>query len=227
MCKMLELAVFLLCLLPMTSAGGLADKVLLFPQKTDDSYVKITPEKPLNLTAFTLCMRVATEQQGQRDMFVFSYRIPDMNDLRVWIEKDKTIALYISRANSRVYFNLPPLSNFLTHLCFTWSSLTGHTAAWMNGQRSIYRKYGIGCAVRPGGAVVLGQNPYELLGGFDAEQSFVGEITDVNLWDEVLPAKEIKGVYANTATVKMPNVINWRTAEYDKQGIVEVIQEDF
>ncbi|XP_065114874.1 C-reactive protein-like isoform X2 [Paramisgurnus dabryanus] len=223
MCKMLELAVFLLCLLPLTS-GGLADKVLLFPQKTDDSYVKITPEKPLNLTAFTLCMRIATEQHGAREGILFAYVLPDMDDLSVWMQRDKSISLHISPHFNKVRFNLPTLlSTFRSHLCLTWSSSTGLTAAWMNGQRSINQIHGIGLAVRPGGTVLLGQNPNSFLGNFYADQSFVGEITDVNLWDEVLTAKEIEGVYANTATVKVPNVINWRRAEYEIHGNVKLV----
>ncbi|XP_055038034.2 C-reactive protein-like isoform X1 [Misgurnus anguillicaudatus] len=222
---MLKLAVFLLCVLPLASAGGLANKVLLFPQKTDNSYVKITPEKPLNLTAFTLCMRVATELQGKREVILFVYRMPEVDELNVWIEKDRTIGLYLGSSSAGVRFHLPPLSTFRTHLCFTWSSSTGLAAAWMNGQRIIYQKYKKGLTIRSGGTVVLGQDPDSRLGGFNAEQCFVGEIGDVNLWDQVLTAKEIQGLYSQSTSVKVPNVINWRTAVYAiiPGSIVEVV----
>ncbi len=39
---------------------GFGGKVLLFPTETNTSFVELTPEKPLSLSAFTLCMRVAT-----------------------------------------------------------------------------------------------------------------------------------------------------------------------
>nr|XP_055038397.1 C-reactive protein-like isoform X2 [Misgurnus anguillicaudatus] len=227
MCKMLMLAVFL-CLLSMTSGsgnGGLANKILVFPHKTANSYVTITPEKPLSLTAFTLCMRVSTELQGKREVILFAYRTNDVDELNVWIERDGTISLHLSSSSEVVCFNLPPL-NLLTHLCFTWSSSTGLTAAWMNGQRTIYQRYRKGHTIRPGGTVLLGQDPESFLGDFGAEQSFVGEITDVNLWDEVLTANEIKGLYSHS-TVKVPNVINWVTAEFVKYGIVVEIQDDF
>ncbi|XP_065114870.1 C-reactive protein-like isoform X1 [Paramisgurnus dabryanus] len=227
MCKMLMLAVFLLGLLPMTSGfgnGGLdLDKVLLFPTQTNYSYVKITPVKPLRLTAFTLCMRVATELQGKREVILFAYRTPYFDELNVWIESDGRISFYLS--GDGVFFNLPPLSTFRTHLCFTWSSSTGLAAAWVNGQRSIYRIYRKGHTIRPNGIVVLGQDPDSFLGDFDAEQSFVGEITDVNLWDEVLTAKDIKGLYSHNTLVYMPNVIHWRGAEFDKYGIVEEVKD--
>ncbi|XP_073719692.1 C-reactive protein-like, partial [Misgurnus anguillicaudatus] len=211
-------------------AGGLADKVLLFPQKTNNSFIAITPEKPLNLTAFTLCMRVATDLQGNTAGILFTYSMFIANEFHVWIDKDG-IGLYFNGNNDVVHFNLhPPLFIFRTHLCFTWSSSTGLTAAWVNGQRRVYQIYGKGQTIRLGNIVVLGQqqmNKDWLDQWFVAQLSFVGEITDVNLWDEVLTAKEIKRLYAHTTAVKVPNVINWRTAEYDKQGIVEVMKDDF
>nr|XP_055037870.1 C-reactive protein-like [Misgurnus anguillicaudatus] len=172
-----------------------------------------------------LPMRVATELQGKREVILFSYRTYDVDELNVWIETDGTISLYLSSSSEGVRFNLPSLT-FGTHLCFTWSSSTGLTAAWMNGQRTIYQIYRKGHTIRPGGTVLLGQDPESFLGDFDTEQSFVGEITDVNLWDGVLTADEIKGLYSHS-TVKVPNVINWVTAEFDKYGTVVVIQDDF
>ncbi|XP_055037870.2 C-reactive protein-like [Misgurnus anguillicaudatus] len=170
-------------------------------------------------------MRVSTELQGKREVILFAYRTNDVDELNVWIETNRTISLYVSSSSKGVRFNLPSLT-FGTHLCFTWSSSTGLTAAWMNGQRTIYQRYRKGHTIRPGGTVLLGQDPESFLGDFGAEQSFVGEITDVNLWDEVLTANEIKGLYSHS-TVKVPNVINWVTAEFVKYGIVVEIQDDF
>ncbi|XP_055037865.2 C-reactive protein-like [Misgurnus anguillicaudatus] len=218
---MLELAVFLLCLLTSGAAtGGLEDKVLLFPQKTNNSLVAITPQIPLNFTAFTLCMRVTTEQQEQKDVILFAYHT-DAYEFYIWIDKDGGTGLYLSGNNDAVHFSLPPsLFTLRTHLCFTWSSSTGFTAAWMNGQRSVYQLYRKGQAIRPGGVVKLGQYPNM--------ENFVGEITDMNLWDEVLTAKEIKGVYAHTTSVKVAKVIDWFTVEPEiLPGInVEVINDD-
>uniref|UniRef100_A0A8C2IFB4 Pentraxin (PTX) domain-containing protein n=1 Tax=Cyprinus carpio TaxID=7962 RepID=A0A8C2IFB4_CYPCA len=63
---------------------GLGGKVLLFPTKSNTSYVKLTPEKPLRLSAFTLCMRVATELRGEREIILFAYRTPQVDELNMW-----------------------------------------------------------------------------------------------------------------------------------------------
>lgn len=63
-------------------------KSLVFPIETSNSYVEMTPLKPLRLTAFTLCMRVATELQGEREIILFAYRTHDYDELNVWRELD-------------------------------------------------------------------------------------------------------------------------------------------
>uniref|UniRef100_A0A3Q2W597 Pentraxin (PTX) domain-containing protein n=1 Tax=Haplochromis burtoni TaxID=8153 RepID=A0A3Q2W597_HAPBU len=61
-------------------------KTLVFSTATSTSYMM--PQKPLNLTAFTLCMRVATELSGQRAIILFAYRTGSYDELNVWCELD-------------------------------------------------------------------------------------------------------------------------------------------
>ncbi|KAJ8364172.1 hypothetical protein SKAU_G00130030 [Synaphobranchus kaupii] len=126
----------LLCGLIPSSASevGLSGKSLIFPYETDYSYVRLTPQKPLELSAFTLCMRLATELQEDRQIILFAYRTGDFDELNVWREKDGRISFYLS--GDGVSFNLPPLTTFKTSLCLTWESKTGLSAFWMNGIRS-------------------------------------------------------------------------------------------
>ncbi|KAK2870416.1 hypothetical protein Q8A67_024808 [Cirrhinus molitorella] len=218
------LALFL-CLLFLTPAAaievGLAGRVLLFPNKTDTSFVKLTPEKPLNLSAFTLCMRVATELRDARDVILFAYRTRDYDELNVWREKDGRFSFYLS--GNGALFYLPPLCTFQTHLCITWDSATGLSAFWVNGRRSVFQLYKKDHLIRSGGAILLGQDADGYVSGFDAEQSFVGEITDVHMWDHVLSGSEIRAVYANQEPyVPKGNVINWNIIKYEITGNVVV-----
>ncbi|KAM4717732.1 pentraxin fusion protein-like isoform 3-T3 [Anableps anableps] len=68
--------------------GSLAIRSLVFPSETSTSYVEMIPQKPLSLKAFTLCMRVATELSGEREIILFAYRTPDFDELNVWRELD-------------------------------------------------------------------------------------------------------------------------------------------
>ncbi|XP_052452211.1 pentraxin fusion protein-like [Carassius gibelio] len=222
--------VLFFCLLSPKSAAaevGLSGKALLFPTKTNSSFVKLTPEKPLSLSAFTLCMRVALELQDKRQIILFTYRTTEFDELNVWRERDGRTALRIQSSGVSAFFHLPPLSTFQTHLCVTWSSASGLTAFWVDGRRSLFQIYRKGYSIRTGGTVILGQDADKYLSGFDAEQSFVGEISDVQMWDYVLPGSQIKAVYSNQEPyVPKGNVFDWNTIKYEITGNVLVVQDN-
>lgn len=199
-------------------------KVFLFPKESDTAYVRLTPKKPLDLQAFTLCMRVATELNSHRETVLFAYRTQETDELNVWQEYGK-ISLYLRSSNDPAPFILPALSAFPTHLCVTWASITGATAFWMNGRRSMVKIYRRGYRVAPGGAVILGQDPDSYLGSFSYKQSFVGELADVQMWDSVLSAVQIKQLYEGHGNALSGNVLNWNTVQYQIYGYVIDVSE--
>lgn len=204
---------------------GLGGKSLLFETMTDNAYVKIIPDKPLSLKAFTLCMRVTAKLIRDREIILFSYRIPHDDEFNVWIERNGKMSFYLRSSGEGVIFEFS-LSTHQTHLCFTWESATGLCAAWMDGRRSALQVYRKGHSIRPGGVVLLGQDTDSDVGQFDTEQSFVGEITDVKLWDYVLPANQIKAVYEKDE-VGTANVFDWDTVKYEIFNNVHVVLEHF
>ncbi|KAF7709034.1 hypothetical protein HF521_018091 [Silurus meridionalis] len=108
--KMKMATLVLLLLLPLVSATG--RKVFLFPEEA--AYVRITPKKPLNLQAFTLCMRIATELKGKREIILFAYRTQDHDELNVWQEEDGRLSLYLRSSSDAVMFNPLPECSPLT-----------------------------------------------------------------------------------------------------------------
>ncbi|XP_051543565.1 pentraxin fusion protein-like [Myxocyprinus asiaticus] len=216
----------MLSLTPRATEVGLDGKVLLFPAKTDDSYVKLVPKKPMMLSAFTLCMRVASEDRNLRDFILFAYRTPNYDELNVWHERDGRVSFYIQSSDHGVLFNWPPSSSLHTHMCFTWSSETGISAFWFNGQRSGYQVYRKGFIVNRDGTVLLGQDPDNFLGKFSAKQSFVGDISDVNMWDYVLSENQIRALYLKQKSAPNGNVLDWKTMEYEIKGEVLVVEDN-
>ncbi|XP_034566945.1 pentraxin fusion protein-like isoform X2 [Notolabrus celidotus] len=200
-------------------------KTLVFPAPSVDSYVEMKAEKPLNMKAFTLCMRVATELTGSRAVILFAYRIKEHDELNVWREGDGRLSLYMQSSNDRVSFKVPELGALSTHLCFTWDSLTGATTLFMNGYSSVTKIYKKGYTVQAGGKVILGQDPDTYLGNFDINQSFVGEISDVDLWDSVLSYSSIRDLvhWERTSTSPWANVLNWETAKLTYHGKVNTL----
>ncbi|CAL8374645.1 unnamed protein product [Boreogadus saida] len=77
---------------------------------------------------------------------------------------------------------------------------------------------------QPGGRVILGQAGDSFLWDFDAGQSFVGEIFEVNLWDRVLPPDAIQQLSTGKC-FSYANVIDWATVKLTLHGNAVEFQE--
>lgn len=130
------------------------------------------------------------------------------------------LSFYLS--GDGVLFQLPQLGALQTHLCFSWDSKTGAANVFMNGKKSVTKIYKKGHIIRPGGRVILGQDPDSFLGDFEEKQSFVGEIYDVNMWDSVLPDSTIQDVYAGRRFPR-GNVFDWEATTLEVNGNVHVV----
>ncbi|XP_005755999.1 pentraxin fusion protein-like, partial [Pundamilia nyererei] len=185
--------------------------------------VEMIPQKNLNLRSFTLCMRVATELSGRREVILFAYRTRNHDELHVWRELDGRLSFYL--AGDGVLFKVPELGALQTHLCVTWDSTSGLAALFLDGKRSLSKIYRRGHTVRAGGRVILGQDPDSFLGDFDSDQSFVGEIFDVNMWDTVLADSVIQGMFAGKREPR-GNVFDWESTELRINGDVKVVTRE-
>ncbi|KAL9972416.1 hypothetical protein ACROYT_G018715 [Oculina patagonica] len=94
------------------------------------------------------------------------------------------------------------------HVCFTWSSANGDYKFYkdgvLEGSGSGLNKGG---KIRFGGTTVIGQDQDTLGGGFNTDQSFVGELTEVNVWGEVLSESDIAAQYSNCHVTQ--GSVNW------------------
>ncbi|XP_067866992.1 C-reactive protein-like [Heterodontus francisci] len=211
--------VLVVCIyLPVSANKGLAGKSLTFPTKTKTSSVKLYPIRCPDLLAFTLCMTAASEET--RSYGLFSYATShNANELMIWKGKNGEFSLYLSR--TIVSFSLPEMNGLLRHICVTWESRLGLVTFWVNGERSVRKVSNKSRVVRGHGTFILGQEQDSVGGSFDIDQSFVGEITNVNLWDHVLTASEIK-VVSESCHGLGGNIINWESIQYGKIGEVKI-----
>ncbi|XP_029997926.1 pentraxin fusion protein-like [Sphaeramia orbicularis] len=228
-------AVVLIIAISVALTVSITIRSMIFPLDSSSSggpsstgYVEMIPQNPLNLRAFTLCMRLGTELSmttTERSIILFAYRTSQHDELNVWQEVDGRLSLYLSGSSDGVLFQVPGLGALHTHLCLTWDSSSGATALFMNGQRSLTKIYKKNHNVSSGGRVILGQDPDSLLGDFDADQSFVGEIYDVNMWSSVLSDSTIQDMFAGRA-VPRPDILDWETAELRRNGDTTMIEHE-
>lgn len=205
--------------------AGFPVRSLVFSSEGSTNYVTLEPKKPLDLDSFTLCLRAATElPQLKRDIILFAYWKPtgQNNDLlNLWHEADGSIGLYLS--SGKVKFPVSTLGPTQTHVCVTWESSSGATSVFMDGKKSVTKIYQKGHTVSGGGTVTIGQDSDGGVSTFEYSQSFVGEISDINLWSSVLPDSVIKQMATSGQTVQNGDVIDWSETTARVNGKVNII----
>ena len=83
-----------------------------------------------------------------------------------------------------------------------------------------------GHVIKGGGVIVIGQDQDYAPGdpsGFDYSESFVGSISGVNLWDDILSQDELL-LMSSTCNTGIGNVLQWSDFEDSFHG--DVIIED-
>lgn len=101
----------------------------------------------------------------------------------------------------------------------TWDSDNGVVQLWVNGMiypRKVCMK---GSSIAAQTSIVLGQKQDSFEGQSFSSWPFVGEISDVHMWDDVLIPEDIQKVMSG---VHNGNIINWNSLTYEIKGNVLV-----
>ncbi|XP_010904496.1 neuronal pentraxin-2 [Esox lucius] len=179
---------------------------LVLPLRTNYLYGRMTKSLP-EMYAFSLCMWLRSSASPGIGT-PFSYGVPGQANEIVLIEwgnnpielliNDKVAQLPLSVRDGRWH-----------HICITWTTRDGLWEAYQDGQ-----KLGSGDnlapwhPIKPGGAIILGQEQDMVGGRFDATQAFVGELSQVNIWDKVLKPADILTM-SNCSSYTPGNVVSW------------------
>merc|ERR1712212_1363549 len=147
------------------------------------------------------------------------------NELLLTYDTRQSYRLHVRNTQVDVLAGLPDKSNEWISVCWTWDASTGLTVLWVNGKRSAHYILSPGSAVPKDVSVVLGQEQDDFGGGFDAQQSFVGDITDVHFWDYVIDPCNIK-LYMDRIYITPGNVISWQELDFTTQGQVFTVKSD-
>ncbi|XP_051921918.1 neuronal pentraxin-2 [Hippocampus zosterae] len=189
---------------------------LSFPVRTSYMHARIKRTLPRQIFALTLCLRIKAGA-GPAMGTPFSYSAPGQANQVVLIEwggnpvelliDDQAVSLPVTLSDGKWH-----------HVCVTWSTRDGHWEAYKDGD---LQGSGEGLApwhpVRAGGVFVLGQEQDTLGGRFDAAQSFVGELADVQMWSSVLSGADIQGL-ASCRNHLAGDVISWSDADVELHG---------
>ncbi|KAM6435753.1 serum amyloid P-component-like [Liasis olivaceus] len=208
----------LACLSGSFSQEDLQNKVFVFPEPSNTAAVVLNVPLQQPLTNITVCLRYYSLLSRACGIFSYATKSSD-NDFLIYKPKANQYSLYIG--GSIVTYTVPEKEKpSWEHICMSWDSSNGLVGLWLDGQplpRMGMRK---GYAISNVASIILGQDQDSFGGGFDINQSFVGEIADVNMWPRVLTPDEMQVVWYDGSV--SDHLISWRSLNYTPKGYVVV-----
>ncbi|XP_053742914.1 neuronal pentraxin-1 [Synchiropus splendidus] len=187
-----------------------------FPMRTNYMYGRVKTTLLQEIFALTLCLWLRAGV-GPGMGTPFSYSAPGQANELVLIEwgsnpmelliDDKAVTLPLTVSDGKWH-----------HVCVTWSTREGHWEAYQDGmQRGSGMNLSPWHPIKPGGVFILGQEQDTLGGRFDATQSFVGELSDLQMWSHVLSSSDIYSL-ASCGSHLRGDVISWSDTEVELHG---------
>ncbi|XP_078698905.1 uncharacterized protein LOC144926212 isoform X2 [Branchiostoma floridae x Branchiostoma belcheri] len=180
------------------------EKIILPGPRDVDDYARMETTLSGDLTSFTLCVHMRSNMASSNQISLVSYAVSQHNN-ELLLFVNGGFQLYIQ---SDIRMADPSVWDGEWHtVCTTWRSRDGAWQFYVDGDLTTSGSgFRVGGRVRRGGTWILGQDQDRVGGGFEASQSFIGELSEVNLWDRVLSSAEIAADCSYHG-----NVIDWDT----------------
>ena len=111
----------------------------------------------------------------------------------------------------------------LHHVCVTWESSSGDFKVYKDGALvKTMVNVETGIQIKGGGIWVIAQDQDSLGGGFQAQDSFKGILTEVNIWNRVLVSDEIKSFAKDCGLLVQGNYKAY--SDFDISSATELIK---
>ncbi|KAK9391194.1 serum amyloid P-component-like [Crotalus adamanteus] len=199
----------------------LQNKVFVFPTTSSTAVVHLHISNQQPLTKLTICLRhysVLSRSYG-----LFSYATwSNSNDFLIFKNAYKEYYIYVG--GFYVTFKVPEKGEpSWDHICVSWDSSNGLVRFWLNGKPFPRRSLKKGYSISQEASIMLGQDQDSFGGGFNINKSFVGEMSDVNMWPFVLEPSMVR-LAKNNIGIANP-LISWRSLSYTIKN--EVFVDNF
>ncbi|KAI5625945.1 jeltraxin [Silurus asotus] len=190
-----------------------------FPVASNTHHVFLNPDVNKIFFTVSVCLRAFSDIGRAQSMFSLSLPSND-NAFLIFKPKQGVYNLYVL-GEAVEFIGLQDESNVWNSVCATWDASTGLAQLWVNGNPSVRKGVKPGSSITGIPKIILAQEQDNYGGGFDTAQSFVGMLTDVHMWDSVLPPDEI-AYYMYGGQFNPGNVLNWNSLEFIKNGYVVI-----
>lgn len=223
----------------MSSCCTGCEMALLFPMRSRRIYTSVTPDVPLSISFFTVCMWVKPTTVANKTV-LFSYG-NRRNPYEIQLLLGQTSALFTIGGEAHLVEARGAVTpGEWNHLCGAWSSEQGLASLWAGGKK-VASTPGVaeGHTLPDGGSLQLGQERNGCCpqspssgtgmtgfeGGFDPKLAFAGKMTGVNMWDRVLSEEEISqlALQKGKGCEQRGNMVAWGVTEMVPHGGAQFI----
>ncbi|XP_023235857.1 C-reactive protein 1.4-like [Centruroides sculpturatus] len=171
------------------------------PRSSSGNYPRLRLNQQFpSLNEFTICSWIKPHLIQREFSTIFSYATTrSNNEFAVCLSnKHGNVKVGVNIAKSYMEMQCPNAEwrvGEWYHLCVSWFSTNGHLQVYKNGHRcynnSVKEIFAEGNHVKGGGVFVVGQDQDDLDTKYEADQAWIGDIADINMWDEVLTERQM------------------------------------
>ncbi|KAM6965370.1 adhesion G protein-coupled receptor D2 [Aplochiton taeniatus] len=196
---------------------------LNFPRESQEGFSRVNTTFPA-LSTVSVCVRVQWDPDWDEVSTIFSYAAPVFtNEFQLRGQVDKTgriLLALIIHGQHRPYKASFPNDGLWHHVCVTWCRADGHWAIYVDGERG---DMGSGRDtsrdIHGDGILILGQDQDSFGGNFT--EPFVGNITDLNVWNMTLEQRQLRALKA-CSPLTQEKLFGW---DMDKMSSHPVVKE--
>ena len=190
------------------------------------SYSKI--EKPIpDLNALTIAFWMRTSDDNPGTVISYATKEGDkVQDNAITLQDYAGFNLFVN--NETVYTGLSVNDGQWHHVAVTWESAGGTWHSYKDGAKikSSAVAFQKDEVVTGGGILILGQEQDEIGGGFNTEENFMGDVSQMNIFDYTLSANDIYNLAYSCDYVK-GNVAAWGDFREQLFGEYHVTDESY
>lgn len=198
---------------------------LNFPKDPPEGFARVNMSFP-DLSSISVCVRVQWDARWNQVSTIFSYAAPVFTNefqLRGQVDMQGRILLaLIIHGKHLPYKASLPNDGAWHHICVTWHRSHGRWAIYVDGDRKdAGSDTDASKDIHGDGILILGQDQDSFGGNFT--EPFVGNITDFNLWNSSLEARQVSGLSACSSETQ-DAVFSWNLDRLSSHPVVQQLQ---
>ncbi|XP_062292820.1 C-reactive protein-like [Scomber scombrus] len=177
-----------------------------------------------SIPTMTVCLRFFSQLQRTQGLFSLATR-DHPNAVMLMKSSQGKYKVHLG-SNTYEFEDLPTHLLDWNSVCWTWDSGTGLNQLWLNGLRTSQKLVGLNYDVSGDMNAIIGQEQDAFQGGYNQNDSFEGDVTDLHMWSHIVSACDIRS-YMNQGSFNPGNLLNWNDLSYKISGNVYIQESDF